>query len=371
MPVGRPARFPAPPRRRVDRRLPPAVLFGERPWNRGATAAGIIGTLLFHLLVILVTPRSYVVDGFGQRQSPPQELDLVLTPFEEPEPEDLHYVETNQAAPENRPDQTKAFSARDQQAANEVEPEEMSTDRTPAREGDDDLPFDKAFTGDLNPPLDVMPAPELPETAESNPQQTEASSPFEQNPLAGIVEDNTEDSESTGTSVAEAAPNPMPIDKPVEGEETPSENESPVSVAMMPSQERPAPAPRPRLPRALPGPVSHQRAGVPQVGYLGYDANASRFGEYMERMSEAVQQHWENKAANRVYEPGTRVAVEFDLTRDGAIENLVVREATANGIGVLAVRAALEQGQPYGPWTEDMVTIFGDRETLTFTFYYW
>jgi len=366
MSVGQPARFRS-PSRRVDRRLPPAVLFGERPWNRGATAAGIIGTILFHLLVVMVTPRVYVADGFGKRQSAPEELDLVLMPFEEPESEDLQYVETNQAAPENRPDRTNAFSARDQQAANELEPEELSADRTPAREGEDDLPFDKAFTGDLNPPLDALPAPEVPETAEANPQQSETSNPFEQNPLAGVEEDQSEDAES----VAEEAPNPMPIEEPVEGEETPSEDESPVSFAATPSLERPAPAPRPRLPRALPGPVSHQRAGVPQVGYVGYDANASRFGEYMERMSEAVQQHWESKAANRVHEPGTRVVVEFDLTRDGAIENLIVRDATANGIGVLAVRAALEQGQPYGPWTEDMVTIFGDRETLTFTFYYW
>ena len=43
---------------------------------------------------------------------------------------------------------------------------------------------------------------------------------------------------------------------------------------------------------------------------------------------------------------------------------------TAQSVGVFLCRAAIEQGQPYGPWPEDMVKTLGDEEQMTFTFYY-
>jgi hypothetical protein len=92
----------------------------------------------------------------------------------------------------------------------------------------------------------------------------------------------------------------------------------------------------------------------------------------MERMREAIQQRWDELCAGDVSsQSGTHVVVEFRLTRDGRIEDMVVTDSTARGLGELRVRSAIEQCQPYGPWTEDMVQIFGDGEKLTFRFRYW
>ena len=39
-------------------------------------------------------------------------------------------------------------------------------------------------------------------------------------------------------------------------------------------------------------------------------------------------------------------------------------------LGILLCRSAIEQGAPYGTWTEDMSGVLGESQTITFTFFY-
>jgi hypothetical protein len=292
------------------------------------------------------------------------ELDFELVD-EEPTP---RFVETNQAAPDNIPDDTTDFSARNQQAAQPDRPEELSRDRTPAREGQEEVPFDKVFSGDLEPQVALTPSPE----ANPEQQQVEASTPQRRDPLPGFEQDEVKSDEGTGSSIADASPKPNPIQERVEGQESENQEAQMPAFTSPLSVERPVPAPRPRLPRATPGPVKRQPVGVSQTGAIGVNARFSEFGEYMERVVEAVSQRWTALCASRSYrESSTNVVIEFKLTRDGMIKDMETVENTAQALGVLLARSAIEQGQSYGPWTKEMVDVLGEEQTITFSFHYW
>ncbi|MBE2215673.1 MAG: hypothetical protein IAE82_17505, partial [Opitutaceae bacterium] len=190
-----------------------------RSWDRRAIGIGVVATLLFHLLFFVAMPRSLIVldplDPDAGRLGEDLAIELTEETPEE-QPPRPRYVETNPEAPENEPDKTENFSARNQQAANETVPEELSKDKTPAREGEDDVPFDKAFTGSLDQTPAFQPTPA---TREQQPLQGQPGSdqPMAQNPPSGFDETRNDDPDGLASSIAKPLPNPKPDAKATEG----------------------------------------------------------------------------------------------------------------------------------------------------------
>lgn len=367
----------SPVRRRRGTLPPPKPLdmpIDGRSWDRRAIVVGFIATLVFHLLFYVAMPSSPL--GFESRDPAESDLgkDLQIELMEEtPEeqPRQPRYVETNPEAPENEPDKTDNFSARNQQAANEKVPEELSKDKTPARDGRDDVPFDKAFTGTYEQTPAFQPTPA---TREQQPVQGQQGSeqPMAQNPPSGFDESRSDDPDGLASTVAKPAPNPKPDAKVTDGSDKPQQQARPQIDASVASPARPAPAPRPRLPKAPPGPVKRQPAGVSQTGRTAVNAHFGPFGDYLERMQEAIQQRWDALGRQRsISESQTRVVLEFTLTKEGLIRDLETIDTTSKALGTLLCRTAVEQGQSYGEWSKEMVTLLGDDEKITFTFYYW
>src|SRR5882757_3589646 len=99
---------------------------------------GLLGTILVHILVFLAlwhwrgAPLQFV------SSTPPKQFDINLTSdsFEQPAPKPPpdRFVETNPDAPENEPDKTRNFAARNQQVAQEKPTPDGKSDR-PALEG--------------------------------------------------------------------------------------------------------------------------------------------------------------------------------------------------------------------------------------------
>jgi hypothetical protein len=343
-------------------------LADRRP-NRQSITAGIVGTILFHLLFIFSLPRSYLIVDPSELEERFREFDIEI--ITEPEEETPQYAETNPYAPENEPDETSNFSARNQQAANEELPDELSPDRTPATEGDD-LPSTKIISGDLNPPIPVFAPQEMQQPSDASVPTTTPSNPERIDPLPGFEDDVIVTDEGTGMAEAEEVENPRIADEPVDGIDVDTDDTDPFALPSTQEAQRPAPQPRPRLPRTPPGPVRTQQAGVSQTGQVSYDAKFSQFGEYMERMVEAVTQRWHGLAAARSYrEMRSFVRLSFKLRQDGSIGELYTTDTTAKALGILLCRSAIEQGAPYGSWTEEMVGVLGDEQTITFTFHYW
>jgi hypothetical protein len=277
-------------------------------------------------------------------------------------------VETNPNTPESLPADTPNESNKNSRSANELTPEGLSPDHSPAREGED-LPSNKIVPGVYEPPEPETPPPQ----PEGEPApEFEPSQPAERMPLPGEVEDQGESEEGVGTSVVPRTENPEPAPERVEGERIESTDTRPFVPASPPSgAQRAQPAPRPRVSRTTPGPVQRQVLGVSQTGTIEVDARFSEYGDYISRLVDAVSQHWHALCSSHEFsERSTHVVIRFTLTRDGRIHNLATVEKSSQNVGEYLCRTAIELGQPYGVWTEDMIESLGVEEPIVLIFYY-
>ncbi len=343
----------------------------EPTYRRSSIVAGIVGALLFHLLFVLGLPSSYLILDPSERSESTKEFDIEIVSA--PEEEDVlpKYVETNPNVPDNIPDETMNESSRNQQAANPDPVEELSLDQSPSSTSDDDIPSEKILSGDLEvqPLASASPSAEQPEQEASDPR--EPADPRKTNPLSGYEEDEMISEEGTGMMESEEFQNLTVDTEKNEGEEREPEEARPLVVQTTPQPNRPTPKPRRRVVKVPPGPIKNQRAGVSATGAVAYDSKLSDYGEYMQRFQEAVSLRWNhicNVSAH--HESNSMVKVEFKLTKDGLIRDLEIVDTTAQPIGILNCRKAVSDGQPYGEWSEEMIAVFGEEQTVKFAFYY-
>ena len=93
----------------------------------------------------------------------------------------------------------------------------------------------------------------------------------------------------------------------------------------------------------------------------------------MERLIEAVSARW-NSLANEatVDERRTKAVIKFVLDKNGYVRDMEnMPGTTSKFLGIYMARTAVEDGAPYGPWTPEMVEVFGDDEEVTFAFHYY
>lgn len=136
-----------------------------------------------------------------------------------------------------------------------------------------------------------------------------------------------------------------------------------------------APSARPQLTRtvhARPGIIAQNNFGTKNIGPTAIDARWSNYGEYLRRMIETAQIEWERIIVNLTALPamGSSVSVKFILNSEGKIAEIVTVDSTANRTATEACVSAITRRAPYGAWTDDMRAVLGDRQELTFTFYY-
>ncbi|MES2696404.1 MAG: hypothetical protein V4773_23240 [Verrucomicrobiota bacterium] len=146
------------------------------------------------------------------------------------------------------------------------------------------------------------------------------------------------------------------------------------SRALVAKAVRPA-VPRPALTKTIqarPVIVAQNNFGTANIGPTAVDPKWNQFGEYLRRMIDTVQIQWERMLVDWKANPatGSRVAVKFILDSDGKIAQIVKADSTANDIGTRACVSAIAKPAPYGPWTAEMKAVLGDRQEMTFTFYY-
>jgi len=345
----------------------PAPLMPGGDSNR-SIPIGIIATILLHLVIYLGTPQTFQRAPAQGSDKYSDEMEFQLTP-EEPPPEPFKFVETNPDKPDNPPDKTENFAAQNQQAAQE-KPTQDNNDM-PTTEGRD-MPSVAIVTGQKAEPVEsANPGRETPPTPEVAEIQNQAR-PEALTPLPGFEKVEGDDEEGIGTNVSEVAPRPRPIEKRVEGEETPSKDE--IVVAIPPSTPgRPSPQPRPRLQNTRPAPLANQPHGVSRAGQIGVDAQFSEFGDYLQELIEIVQNQWNLVLDQTATRPpnGSKVIIRFTLSSEGQVTRIEEVEETAGKPGTYACLNAIQARQPYRPWTKEMVAILGTEQVITFGFYYW
>ena len=89
-------------------------------------------------------------------------------------------------------------------------------------------------------------------------------------------------------------------------------------------------------------------------------------------MIAAISLQWHKLVFNASLDSQLRstVNVRFILNNLGLIEKIQNVETTAGQLSTLLCKDAVESRAPFGPWTVDMVQVFGDRTDVNIRFHY-
>ncbi len=355
-----------------------AVRAWDDPESR-STLIGVAGVLLIHLLLWGLAPmilQYETVPGSARPRKPGHEFNIELAPdmfAKAPvKPKDpFKFVETNPEAPENTPDKTNNFAAQNQQVAQE-KPTPGGKSDMPAMEGKKDFESTQIVNGRLSQPIEHMEA--VPPPVDVPPaEQVVAAARVEQNPLPGLEKVEGENKDGFGSSLAKRLENPRAVAERVEGAKDGQQVEG--ATAMQPAIDPRRPRPRPQMVKtvqARPAILAERLAGTANIGPTAVDAKWSQYGAYLQSMIETVQIQWERIIIDQKANPigGSLVTVKFVMNDEGRIVDIGIENTTANDTATRACISAITDRMPYGPWTDDMKAVLGEKQTMTFTFYY-
>ncbi|GAB5562857.1 MAG: hypothetical protein SynsKO_45040 [Synoicihabitans sp.] len=373
---------------RVRRRRRRSVV-ASRPWKlderkTASLRAGIVGTILFHLLLVWLAPKfeHHYLQGptsSAVTAEPAEQLfDIEVAPLPPPPPDT--YVDANPDAPDNPPDETENFSDRNQQLAQEVAAEELGD--MPSTEGEDDVESTSIVSGDdaePTPPTALVPP--APETVESEAVEQQELPALAQDPLSGTEDIRGESETGVGTNVVEVPENPQAdIDEAIEGVTDP-EQASPTGRGIYYRPNPNQPAARPNLARSQVKPAifSNRVTGTDNIGVIAHEALRTTFGDYFARILEVIRLGWVHdiraKIERRLGFPldGSRVQVWFTLHDDGSV---TIDKVNGNagplwdGVAVEAIAAPARTSDGFGEWDDEMRVILGESTPIRLTFYY-
>ncbi len=344
-----------------------------------STAIGLAAVLVIHLFLWLIAPMVLRLEHVPSAPRPHAaskqfnielDPDMLVKPQTKP-PEPFKFVETNPEAPENTPDKTSNFAARNQQAAQEKPTPDGKADRA-ATEGKKDFESNQIVSGRLVEPTErIDPTPPPPPIPQA---ETPVNIPkAEQNPLAGTEKFEGDNLTGLGGNIAKRLENSKAVPEKVEGVKDAPQTET--AIAMQPAIDPRRPRPRPQVVKqqqVRPAILAENKFGTKNMGLSGYDAKWSNYGAYLQRMIDTVQIQWERLIIQMSAMPagGSTVTVKFVMNDEGRITNIANIETTANDTASRACVSAITDRAPYGPWTDDMKAVLGSQQEMTFTFYY-
>jgi len=344
-----------------------------------AIQIGIIGTILIHLLLLLLAPHLEPRGGglaFSSSDDPKRSFDIQMdsdTFFTPPQ----NFVEVNPDAPENTPDRTDNFGERNQQVAQEV-PTPDGQSESPATEGQTDIESTAIVTGNrAEEESQFVPAPPpTPEEVQEINEAIEAAARLAQDPLPGTERIEGTNPDGFGSSVVPLPQNPMPIPDRIEGLPNVTETDGMANGSTFrvdPS--RPAPRPSLAASNLRPAFITERVNGTSNLGVVAHNALRTEYGAYLSRIIETVDRQWSNNIRSKLQGgfsyplSGSRVKVKFRLMKSGDVA-IVEVDGTADTLWSRVSVDAIAQRAPYGPWTDDMIAILGESTEITFTFHY-
>jgi hypothetical protein len=119
-------------------------------------------------------------------------------------------------------------------------------------------------------------------------------------------------------------------------------------------------------------PLANRTTGVTNLGITGIDARWSEYGEYINELIEIVQTQWYRiLSESRVMPPrGSSVEITFKINSKGETDIVKVEDEGSGRQAVFSCQSAIQARQPYRKWTEQMIAVLGEEQSLTFKFYH-
>ena len=302
-------------------------MLSERNTEFRSAAIAVAVSLGLHLLLFLVVP-----DTFHKVVAFVRPVEVLTAPVKIDEarlPPKLRFIETNPLANQAVPKTTPFTSSRNQTAAQPV-PEKMPTNSP--------LPKSEGTSEQLR-------------IAKGKPRSIDQS---EAQPISQ-------------PSISMAAPvKAPPPPGPGKSAAQPSPTPAPVPVAANPDR------PRASVPSGTYGLLLRRPVGVNRAGTIAVDARFSNYGDYTQRMMEAIQSSWWSIIERSRFEGLSRgnVIVRFRLHRDGTVTDAQVLGTEVTRVMTLACKDAVMAPAPYDIWRADMVAMYGESDTVTINFIY-
>ena len=297
----------------------------EESIDQRSAAIAVAVSLGLHLLLLWVLP-----DTFHKVVAFVRPVEVLTAPVKIDEarlPPKLRFIETNPLANQAVPKTTPFTSARNQTAAQPV-PEKMPTNSP--------LPKSQGTSEQLR-------------IAQGKPRSI----------------DQSEAAPATQPSVSMAAP-VKAAPPPGPGKSAAQPSPAPAPVAANPDR------PRASVPSGTYGLLLRRPVGVNRAGSIAVDARFSNYGDYTQRMMEAIQSSWWSIIERSRFEGVSRgnVIVRFRLHRDGTVTDTEVLGTEVTRVMTLACKDAVMAPAPYDIWRADMVAMYGESDTVTINFIY-
>ena len=295
----------------------------EEPIDLRSAALAVAVSLGLHLLLLWALP-----DTFHKVVAFVHPVEVLTAPVKIDEarlPPKLRFIETNPVANQAVPKTTPFTSSRNQTAAQPV-PEKMPTNSP--------LPKSDGTSEQLR-------------IAQGKPRS------IDQSQAAPISQPSV-----SMAAPVKAAPPPGPGKS--------AAKPSPAPVAANPER------PHASVPSGTYGLLLRRPVGVSRAGSIAVDARFSNYGDYTQRMMEAIQSSWWSIIERSRFEGVTRgrVTVSFRLHRDGTVTDAKVLGTEVTRVMTLACKDAVMAPAPYDIWRADMVAMYGESDTVTINFLY-
>jgi outer membrane biosynthesis protein TonB len=291
-----------------------------------AAAFAAVASLGLHLLLLWLLP-----DTFRQVAAIVRPVEVLTAPVKIDEarlPAKLRFAETNPVANQAVPKTAPFTSSRNQTAAQPV-PEKM--------------PSNSAL------PKSAGTSPEI-RLAQGKPRSI----------------DQSQAQPTPAPAISMAGPKTAPPPGPGKAAARPVPKAAPAPTPANPDR------PRASIPSGTAGLLLRNSVGVNRAGAVAIDARFSQYGDYTQRMLEAIQSSWWSIIERSQFEGVNRgrVTVRFRLHRDGTVTDATILSNEVTRVMSLACKDAVMAPAPYDAWRADMVALYGESDIVTINFYY-
>ena len=291
-----------------------------------AAAFAAVASLGLHLLLLWLLP-----DTFRQVVAIVRPVEFLTAPVKIDEarlPAKLRFAETNPVANQAVPKAAPFTSSRNQTAAQPV-PEKM--------------PSNSAL------PKSAGTSPEI-RLAQGKPRSI----------------DQSQVQPTPAPAISMAGPQTAPPPGPGKAAARPVPKAEPAPAPANPDR------PRASIPSGTAGLLLRNSVGVNRAGAVAIDARFSQYGDYTQRMLEAIQSSWWSIIERSQFEgvQRGRVTVRFRLHRDGTVTDATILSNEVTRVMSLACKDAVMAPAPYDAWRADMVALYGESDIVTINFYY-
>lgn len=298
----------------------------DDPIDLRAAAFAAVASLGLHLLLLWLLP-----DTFRQVVAIVRPIEVLTAPVKIDEarlPPKLRFAETNPVANQAVPKTAPFTSSRNQTAAQPV-PEKM--------------PSNSAL------PKSAGTSPEI-RLAQGKPRSI----------------DQSQAQPTPAPAISMAGPKSAPPPGPGKAAARPVPKAAPAPTPTDPDR------PRASIPSGTAGLLLRNSVGVNRAGAVAIDARFSQYGDYTQRMLEAIQSSWWSIIERSQFEGVNRgrVTVRFRLHRDGTVTDATILSNEVTRVMSLACKDAVMAPAPYDAWRADMVALYGESDIVTINFYY-